>query len=390
MSVEGPLSGITVIDLTRVLAGPYCTMVLADLGARVIKVEPPEGDDARLFGPFVKGRSAYFMSLNRDKESIVLDLKDKEDRNRFETLLASADVLAENYRPGAMEKLGYGWDGLHDRFPRLIYAATSGFGHTGPLSHRPAYDLIAQAMGGLMSLTGHPGGPPTRAGTSLGDIAAGLFTAIGVTAALYHRRSSGLGAKVDVSMLDSQVALLENAIARFAATGVPPAPLGARHPSIAPFDAFSAKDGAFVLAIGNDSLFFLLCETIGRDDLASNALYSSNELRCEHPAGLKDELEKTFMGEPIGHWLAAFEKAGVPAGPINSIDRLLDEPQLFMRNMIVTAKDPVAGPIRMAGNPVKISGFPDEAVRAPAPALDGDRECLLKELEETPLSKEAN
>ncbi len=330
------------------------------------------------------------MSLNRGKESIVLDLKDKEDRSRFEMLLESADVLAENYRPGAMERLGYGWDELRRRFPRLIYAATSGFGHTGPLSRRPAYDLIAQAMGGLMSLTGHPGGPPTRAGTSLGDIAAGLFTAIGVNAALYHRQSTGLGMKVDVSMLDSQVALLENAIARFAATGVPPAPLGARHPSIAPFDAFASEDGAFVLAIGNDPLFRLLCETIGRADLASNPLFSTNELRCENQAALKDELEKTFMGEPAGHWLAVFEKAGVPSGPINSIDRLFDEPQLAARNMIVTAKDPVAGPVQMAGNPVKISGFPDGAVRPPAPALDGDREGLLKELEEALLSKGNN
>ncbi len=385
MSVEGPLSGITVIDLTRVLAGPYCTMVLADMGARVIKVEPPGGDDARSFGPFVKGRSAYFMSLNRGKESIVLDLKDKKDRDHFETLLASADVLTENYRPGTMEKLGYGWDHLHDRFPRLIYAATSGFGHTGPLSRRPAYDLIAQAMGGLMSLTGQPGGPPTRAGTSLGDIAAGLFTAIGINGALYHRQSSGVGMKVDVSMLDSQVAILENAIARFAATGTAPAPLGARHPSIAPFDAFAAKDGSFVLATGNDRLFFLLCEAIGRGDLASNGLFSTNELRCAHQGELKDELEKTFMDAPAAHWLATFAKAGVPSGPINSIDRLFDDPQLAARNMIVTAEDPVAGPLKMAGNPVKVSGFPDTPDSPPAPALDGDRERILKKHEKRPL-----
>ena len=232
MQETGPLSGIVVIDLTRVLAGPYCTMMLSDLGARVIKVERPEvGDDARQIGPFVGGKSAYFMSLNRGKESIALDLRDDGDRDVFERLLEGADVLVENFRPGAMEKLGYGWDVLHDRHPRLIYAAASGFGHSGPYSKRPAYDMVVQGMGGIMSLTGQPGGPPTRVGTSVGDITAGLFTAVGVTTALYHRAVTGEGQKIDVAMLDSQVAILENAIARYQATGDVPGPLGARHPS---------------------------------------------------------------------------------------------------------------------------------------------------------------
>ncbi|MDP7468690.1 MAG: CoA transferase, partial [Alphaproteobacteria bacterium] len=203
-TTPAPLSEITVIDLSRILAGPYCTMVLAELGARVIKVENPDGDDARRIGPFIEDRSAYFMSLNRGKESIALDLRDEKDRNLLHKLLEKADVLVENFRPGAMEKLGLGWETLHSRYPRLIYAATSGFGHSGPYSERAAYDMVVQAMGGIMSLTGHPGGPPTRVGTSIGDIAAGLFTATGVNAALYQRESTGRGVKIDVAMLDCQ------------------------------------------------------------------------------------------------------------------------------------------------------------------------------------------
>ena len=227
MTVDGPLKGVTVIDLTRVLAGPYCTLVLADLGARVIKVETPGGgDDSRTFGPFIEGKSAYFMSINRGKESISLNLKEEGDRAVFEDLLAGADVVVENFRAGTMERLGYGWEALHARFPRLIYAACSGFGHTGPYAGRPAYDVVVQAMGGIMSLTGQPGGPPTRVGSSVGDIVAGLFTAIGINGALYRRTMTGEGMKLDVSMLDCQVAILENALARYFASGEVPGPVG--------------------------------------------------------------------------------------------------------------------------------------------------------------------
>ncbi|MFZ0692783.1 MAG: CoA transferase, partial [Alphaproteobacteria bacterium] len=248
----GPLTGITILDLTRVLAGPFCTLVLGDLGARVIKVEQPGGDDSRHIGPFVNGKSAYFMSLNRGKESIVLDLNKEPDRLVFEELLSCSDVLAENFRPGTMERFGYGFEALHHRFPRLIYAAASGFGHTGPQSDRPAYDMVVQAMGGIMSLTGQPGGPPTRVGTSIGDITAGLFTAVGICAALYHRTIGGKGLKIDVAMLDCQIAILENAIARYFATGIIPGPLGGRHPSITPFSTFRTQDGYIVIAAGND------------------------------------------------------------------------------------------------------------------------------------------
>ena len=294
-NAPGPLEHITVLDLTRVLAGPFCTLVLADLGARVIKVEHPErGDDARHIGPFVGDRSAYFSSLNRGKESIGLDLKNAEDRRHFEFLLTQADVLVENFRAGTMDRLGYGWEALHKQFPRLIYAAASGFGHTGPYASRPAYDMVVQAMGGIMSLTGPEGGPATRVGTSIGDIAAGLFTAVGVNTALYHRERTGEGLKVDVSMLDSQVALLENAIARFGATGEVPGPIGSRHPSITPFGAFATADDPIVIAAGNNELFQRLCSALGDEKLAQTSAYATNAGRTQNQETLKQDLEQAL------------------------------------------------------------------------------------------------
>jgi len=379
-AVTGPLSGITVVDLSRVLAGPFCTLVLCDLGARVIKVEQPSGDDARHIGPFVKGKSAYFMSLNRGKESIVLDLHEPGDRARFEKLLATADVLVENFRPGTMERLGYGFEALHARFPRLIYAAASGFGHTGPQANRPAYDMVVQAMGGIMSLTGQPGGPPTRVGTSVGDITAGLFTAVGIASALFHRSQNGLGMKIDVAMLDCQIAILENAIARYFATGEVPGPLGARHPSITPFAAFHAKDGYLVIAAGNDRLFARLCEAIGRTDLAGNPLFATNDDRTRHAQALQDEIEAALAEKDCAEWLAVLEGAGVPCGPINDIAHALADPQIAARNMVVSATDETAGTLKMAGNPIKISGFPDPAVRPAAPELGRDQAKIAREI----------
>ena len=383
---KGPLSGVTVIDLTRVLAGPFCTMVLADLGARVIKVEPLTGDDSRAFGPFVKGKSAYFMSLNRGKESIALDLKKPEDKAVFEQLLEHADVLVENYRPGTMEKLGYGFDTLHEKYPRLIYAAASGFGHTGPYSKRAAYDMVVQAMGGLMSVTGTPGGEPVRVGTSIGDITAGLFTAIGVNSALFHRANTGEAIKVDVALLDCQVAILENAIARYAATGEVAGPIGARHPSITPFSAFKASDGYLVIAAGNDALFQKLCETLGLPKLAGDARFKSNASRTDNWEALFAELGGAFKTKRIAAWLADLEAAGVPCGPINTVDQVLADPHVRSRNMVVTATDPETGPLMMAGNPIKLSSFDDASVRRPAPRLDGDREQIIAEVAARPVT----
>jgi CoA:oxalate CoA-transferase len=380
LTATGPLSDLLVIDLTRVLAGPYCTMVLADLGARVIKIEAPgRGDDARAIGPFVGERSAYFMSLNRGKQSIALDLKNAADRDVFDALLQRADVLVENFRPGVMERLGYGWEQLHARLPRLIFASTSGFGQTGPYAQRPAYDVVVQAMGGVMSLTGHPGGAPTRVGTSIGDITAGLFTAIGIQAALVDRNRSGVGMRVDVGLLDCQVAILENAIARFSATGEVPGPMGARHPSITPFDAFATRDGFVVVAAGNDELFGTLCEALDVPGLALDERFASNALRTQNAEALKHLLEATLAERTTLEWLTALQRAGLPCGPLNDIAQVIGDPQVIARNMVVTAGESDAR-VRMAGNPIKLSGYEDPTVREAAPELDADRERILAEL----------
>ncbi|MEJ0041428.1 MAG: CoA transferase [Rhizomicrobium sp.] len=382
----GPLSGILVIDLTRVLAGPFAALMLNEFGARVIKVEPPKtGDDSRHIGPFVKTpsgktKSGYFMSVNRAKESIALDLKAPGDRAIFEALLARADVLIENYRGGTMEKLGYGYEALKDKYPKLIYCGVSGFGHTGPYAKRPAYDMVVQAMGGVMSLTGHPGSPPTRVGTSTGDLSAGLFATIGILTALYDRKTTGKGQKVDISMLDSQVALLENAISRYVATGEVPGRLGSRHPSIAPFAAFATRDGHIAVAAGNDDLFARVARVLGRDDLAADERFASNPKRVQNYEALHEEMEIALSAHPSQHWLDALDAAGVPCGPLNNVAQVMADPQVLSRNMIVETLDPDLGPIRMQGNPVKLSGHADPKTRAHAPELDEHRLAILREL----------
>lgn len=379
MAMPGPLSDLTVIDLSRVLAGPYATMVLADLGARVIKVERPDGgDDARAYGPFINGHSAYFASINRGKQSIALDLKSPQDRVIFEALLEKADVLIDNYRPGVMARLGYGWEGLAARYPRLIHAATSGFGQTGPDSQKAAYDMVVQAMGGIMSVTGHPGGPPTRVGTSVGDITAGLFTVIGIMAALHDRDRTGKGQFVDVAMLDGQIAILENAIARYASTGQSPGPLGARHPSITPFAAYSCADAPIVIAAGNDQLFTALCKALGLPE--DDPRFADNNARTTHAEELAAVLEDVLLTQPVAHWLPKLEAAGVPCGPLNTIGQALANPQVKARNMVVHTALPDGTPLIAAGNPIKLSAHADPATRAPAPDLDADRAAILKEL----------
>ncbi len=380
MAAAGPLSGITVIDLSRILAGPYCTFLMAELGARVIKVEPPgKGDDAREYGPFRGGKSTYFSSINRGKESIALDLKAEADKRIFEQLLEKADILVENFRPGTMEKLGYGWETLHARYPKLIYAAASGFGHTGPFSKHPAYDMVMQGLGGVMSITGHPGTPPARVGMSIGDIGAGLYTSVAVNAALLHRERTGEATKVDVAMFDCQLALLENAIMRYTVTGEVPGPLGARHPSITPFEAFATRDGNIIIAAGNDALYLRLCAALGRADLAEHPDYRTNDLRCRNEPKLKDEIESVLRHKSTEEWIAILEKAGLPCGPINTVAQSIVHPQVEARNMMITVDDPLTGPLRLAGNPLKISGFADPPTRSPAPDLDADRAAILRE-----------
>jgi CoA:oxalate CoA-transferase len=375
---SGPLSGITVIDLSRILAGPYCTFLMAEMGARVIKVEPPRGgDDARAYGPFVNGKSTYFASINRGKESIALDLKNDEHRGIFEKLLEKADVVVENFRPGTMEKLGYGWETLHQKYPKLIYASASGFGHTGPNSKDPAYDMVMQGMGGIMSITGNEGQPPSRVGMSIGDIGAGLYTAVAVNAALVHRTKTGESTKVDIAMFDCQLALLENAIMRYTVEGEIPGPLGARHPTITPFQAFRTADGAIIIAAGNDSLFVKMCGALGLEGLASSPDYKTNALRQKHHKQLELAIESVLKGRPTAHWIEVVAKAGVPCGPINNIEQAIAHPQVAARNMLVEVPDGSGGTLKLAGNPLKMSAFADPATRRAAPDLDADRAAIL-------------
>ncbi|MBM4400254.1 MAG: CoA transferase [Candidatus Cloacimonetes bacterium] len=363
-----PLENVVVLDLTRVLAGPFCTMILSDLGAEIIKVEIPKtGDDSRAFGPFIGTRSLYFLSINRGKKSISLNLKSDKGKALLKELIQRVDVIVENYRPGTMEKLGLGYESLKGVNPRLIYAASSGFGHTGPYSLKPAYDILAQAMGGIMSITGWPESAPTRVGMSLGDITASLFTAIGINAALYQREKTGLGQKIDVSMLDSQVAILENALVRYQAEGKNPEPLGNRHPTIAPFQAYKAADDYFVIAVGNDSLWKTFCNTIDQTELIDDIRFSSNKLRTENIDVLNTILNPVFATKTAGEWLTLFEQAKIPCAPINSIDKVMQDEQVLSRNMIVKVEDTIAGKIMIAGNPIKMSSVPEETERGKVP-----------------------
>ncbi len=380
---SAPLEGVTVIDLTRVLAGPYLTMMLADMGARVIKVEIPEtGDDARHFGPFVEGESAYFATINRGKESIALNLKDADDKRILDKLLLKADILVENYRAGALDRLGYDWESLQKLNERLICASVSGFGQTGPYSDRPAYDLVVQGMGGVMSLTGDDDATkPVRVGTSIGDITAGMFGLSGVLAALYDREKTGKGIKVDVGMLDCQVAILENAVSRYFVENVVPGPMGLRHPSITPFAGLRAQNDQYlILAAGNDAMFKTLCEVIGREELISDSRFTSNADRSANYSALYEELESTLAAKSVDEWLAILQQAGIPCGPINNIEQIVTDPQIASRNMIVSAKSDTGVEFKMPGNPVKFSAYEDSAKRQPAPRMDQHKEDILAEL----------
>lgn len=377
--MSDPLSGIVVLDLTHVLAGPFSAMTLGDLGAHVIKVErPATGDDTRAFPPFVGKDSAYFAALNRGKQSIALDLKAPPDRAVFDRLLARADVLLENFRPGTMERLGYGYEDLSKRFPKLVYGAVSGFGHSGPESGKAAYDMVIQARGGVMSITGEEGGKPVRVGASIGDVTAGLYLTQGILAALFRRERTGEGAKVDIAMLDSQVAILEHALVLASVTGRAPGPTGARHPTIAPFSTFRAADGFVVIAAGNDRLFRTLCGALGIPEMADDPAFATNTARVANVHLLKRRIEAVTLTKGRTEWVAAFEAAGVPTGLVQDMTEVLADPQLLARNMIVRIEGRNDGPAFVAaGNPIKMTGLDDTARRPPAPSLDGDRQAVL-------------
>lgn len=376
----GPLKGLKVLDLSRVLAGPYATMMMADFGANVYKIEPPKvGDDSRAFGPFVGKESAYYMSLNRNKRSMVLDFKKQSNIEVFKEMVKNADIVVENYKPGTMEKFGIGYDVLKEINPKIIYAACSGFGHTGPYSQKPAYDIIVQAMGGIMSITGQEGGEPTRVGASVGDIIAGIFTSYAIMLAVYHREKTGEGQKVDVGMLDCQVAILENALARYVTSGEVPKPIGNRHPSITPFASFTAKDGHIIVGAGNDRLWEKLCTTIDRMDLFKHPKFDTNANRTQNVKELAVELNKTLKEKTINEWMKLLEDAGVPCAPINTIDKIVNDPQIKAREMIVEVEHPVAGKLKLPNVPFKMSKTPG-SVNTPAPLLGQHTNELLKEM----------
>ncbi len=381
---ERPLSGIVVIDLTRVLAGPFCTMILGDLGAEIIKVEAPGvGDDARQFGPFLDeagARSAYFGSINCGKKSLTLNLKTDKGAAVLGDLVRTADVLVENYRPGTLERLGFSEQRIEELNPSLVYASVSGFGYSGPDSTNAAYDMVIQSLSGLMSITGTEDGQCVRVGSSIADIISGLYTTIGIVTALFRRgrSSDDPGARIDVAMLDSAVSVLENAIARYQTTGKVPGPIGARHPSITPFDAFETSDSTIVIAVGNDRIFRALCDAFGRAELADDPRFATNALRTEHHAELKVIINECLAGRTTDDWIAAFEAASVPCARINTIEDLFSYEQISARNMLVPVEG--ADGFKVAGSPVKFRGEVDVTARPGAPALGEHNREILGEL----------
>ncbi len=372
------LEGIKVLDLTRVLAGPFATMILGDLGAEIIKIEAPNGgDDSRQFGPHVNDESAYFMSINRNKKSITMNLKSPEAKALFIDMVKEADVVVENYRPGTMEKLGLGYEALKEVNPKIIYAAASGFGHSGPYSNRPAYDGVVQAMGGIMSITGEKGGKPTRVGPSIGDITAGLYTAIGVLAAVNYKNITGKGQKVDVAMLDCQVSILENAIARYFVTGESPKPAGNRHSSIIPFEPFDTSDGEIMIAAGNDVLWQKLCVAMKSDALAKDERFKTNPLRAKNYDEIRPLIAEQIVTKTTSEWQRILDEIGVPNGPINNMEGVAKDPQVNFREMLVEVEHPVAGKIKIPGVPIKMSET-QGTVKLPAPTLGQHTAEILK------------
>jgi formyl-CoA transferase/CoA:oxalate CoA-transferase len=380
-SIMPPLDGLLVLDLSRVLAGPYCTMQLGDLGARVIKIEQPgRGDDTRAWGPpFVGRESAYFLSVNRNKESLALDLKHPAARPILDALLSRADVVVENFRPGTMERLGLGYAAVAARHPRIVYCSISGFGQTGPRRAEPGYDAMMQAEGGLMSITGAKDGPPFRLGVAIGDIATGMFAVQGILAALFARERSapaGRGQHLDIAMLDAVTALLTYQASIAFTTGGTPARMGNRHPSIAPYDTFAAADGDFVLSVGNDDQFHRLARVLGRADLAADPRFATNADRVMNYGALSRELSPALAAWTRRDLLKMLTAAGVPGGAVRSVTEALADPQLAARDMIVPLEHLTAGPIRVLGTPLKLSGTP-AAIRTPPPALGQHTRAIL-------------
>ena len=379
--MPGPLTGFTVLDLTRVLSGPYCTMVLGDLGARIIKVEQPgKGDDTRAWGPpFLGEESAYFLSINRNKESVTLDYKPAAGRKVLAELIAKADVLVENFRPGTLERAGFGWDAVHQEFPRLVYASIAGYGQTGPRKDEAGYDAVMQAEGGLMSVTGDADRPGYRLGVAITDMVAGLYCSQGITAALLARERSGEGQRVDIGMLDTTAALLTYQAANWFATGQTPQRRGNRHATIAPYETFTTADGEIVVAVGNDDLWTRFCPAVGLPELAANPRFATNRDRMANYDDMRPPIDRVFRTATNAEWIARLNAAGVANGEVRDIGQMLNDPQLAAREMVQTMMHPTVGAIRVVGAPIKLSATP-ASLRTPPPVLGQHTDAVLAEL----------
>jgi formyl-CoA transferase len=383
-----PLQGIRILDLTRALAGPYCTMMLGDLGADVIKVERPGwGDESRGWGPpFVgepygpyPGESAYFVGTNRNKRSITVNFKSPAGQEVVHGLVRVSDVLVENFRTGVLDKMGLGYESLHGLNPRLVYCSISGYGRTGPYAERPGYDVIVQAEGGMMGIIGPEDGPPYRVGVPIIDINSGMFAATAILAALHTRDQTGEGQLVDVSLMDSAVALLANVAANYLVGGAEPRRLGNAHPNIAPYEAFRARDRWFALAAANERQWAILCDTVGRPDLKDDPRFATNAERVTNRPALLEVLNEVFGTRDADEWLADLRDTGLPCGPINAIPDVFEHPQAEARNLAMEAQHPTAGPVQLPGFPYKLSSTP-AMVRLPPPLLGQHTEEVLTEL----------
>lgn len=380
-----PLKGIRVIDLTRALAGPYAAMMLGDLGADVIKVESRDkGDDSRAWGPpFLAGESAYFLSVNRNKRSLTADLKTPGGKETLRRLIAGADVLLENFSAGTLGRLGFPWEELEKLNPRLIYCAISGFGQTGPASKKPAFDLILQGMGGLMSITGPPQGPPSKVGIPIADIVCGMFAAYAVMVALYDRKETGRGQMIDTSLLDGQVSLLTFQAGRYFATGEAPKPEGNRHPSVAPYQTFSASDGYVNVAVGNQNLWRRFCDALGLQHLVNDPRFAENSGRLQNIDELDRLISDVMVTLTVDEAIERLEKGGVPAGPVYDIQEVFAQPQVDHLNLRVPLEHPTAGPIQVTGVPYRFSRTPG-SLRQPPPTLGQHTAEILAEIGFTP------
>ncbi len=373
---SSPLSGVTVVDLTRILAGPYCTMMLGDLGADVIKIEPPRGDDSRGWGPpFVSGESAYFLAVNRNKKSVCINLKMNEGKDILRRLLQQADVLVENFRPGALERLGFGYPQIEADFPGLVYCSISGYGHTGPLSERPGYDAVMQGEAGWMHLTGEPEGEPLKVGASLADVFTGMMAGQGILAALFDRTRTGRGRKVNIALFDSVVSTLCYQAQGYLLTGREPERLGNRHPSLTPYETFETEDGHLILGVGNDGLWQRFCVAVGRPDL-DEPRFRTNAQRVENHPELESLLQDFFKTMPTRHWVEVLESAGIPVGRVRSVSEVFQNPQVEPRQMLIEAEHPAVGPMKMTGNPIKLSGS-GQRTTSPPPLLGQHTEDVL-------------